>query len=124
MTRLEALAYGVMQAEGFTPGSRSWRNNNPGNLRYAPSQIDSEENFAIFRTFADGWEALINQWWLYCSGRTKNGLGPKSTLAEAIRKYADLQWGLEFDNYLHTIMKWSPTDGETTLSYFLEDLPK
>ena len=57
------LAQWIAQMEGFnTPGTIAARNNNPGNLRYDPTQIGQENTvngkFATFATPEDGWAAL------------------------------------------------------------------
>ena len=57
-------AQGHRKAEGWYPGSRSWRNHNPGNLKFTEytrglgaSGADSG-NFCIFPNYATGFEAL------------------------------------------------------------------
>lgn len=58
-------AEATKQHEGWSVGSRSYRNNNPGNFRMAPfikslGAIDEDESgYAIFPTYAIGWEALL-----------------------------------------------------------------
>lgn len=41
-------------------GSRSWRNNNPGNIRNATYQIGSAGGFAIFDSYETGYNAIID----------------------------------------------------------------
>lgn len=59
-----ALALAIQQQEGYYPGSRSWTNNNPGNLMYA-GQVGSTgpdaQGFATFPDYSTGFQALINQ---------------------------------------------------------------
>jgi hypothetical protein len=65
MASIQDLMNSIAQMEGFNvSGSVSARNNNPGNLRYAPTQIGSEQTvngtFATFATAQDGWNALAD----------------------------------------------------------------
>jgi hypothetical protein len=61
-----AWANAIKRHEGFYPGSRSYRNNNPANMRFAEwmrSDLKAigkdKDNFAIFKTYEDGWQALL-----------------------------------------------------------------
>ena len=58
---LEEWAKAIQQFEGYYPGSLSYRNKNPGNLRRGKGQIGVYKNFAIFETYEDGFEALLHQ---------------------------------------------------------------
>jgi hypothetical protein len=65
MATIQQLANSIAQFEGFnTSGTIANRNNNPGNLRYAPNQIGVENTvsgtFATFASPQDGWLALQN----------------------------------------------------------------
>lgn len=53
---LRELAKAHERHEGFYPGSRSWRNNNPGNLRAGPPSDDKA--FTIYPTYEAGLAAL------------------------------------------------------------------
>lgn len=58
------LADAIQVHEGWFEGSRSYRNNNPGNLRYAGQYEASGQDaqgFAIFPTYDAGRRALIAQ---------------------------------------------------------------
>ena len=41
-------------------GSRSWRNNNPGNIRIAKNQIGTAGGFAVFADYETGFSAIID----------------------------------------------------------------
>lgn len=77
---VERLADAIAQMEGYYPGSRAWRNNNPGNLRdfkndsgrwiIWPDLEHDSAGFPKFESAADGWEAMykdlrikINRGW-------------------------------------------------------------
>jgi hypothetical protein len=57
-----SLADAIQRFEGWTAGSVSQRNNNPGNLRNGPSMIGTDPNgYAIFPDYQSGYNALVNQ---------------------------------------------------------------
>ena len=61
---LSTVAQTIQQIEGWFPGSVSYRNNNPGNLKYAgqPGAIGQDAaGFAIFSSYDAGLQALNNQ---------------------------------------------------------------
>jgi hypothetical protein len=61
---LSTVAATIQQIEGWAPGTRSYRNNNPGNLMYAgqTGAIGQDaQGFAIFPDYQTGLTALDNQ---------------------------------------------------------------
>src|SRR5208283_4377648 len=59
---VSGIASAIQQMEGWFPGSVSYRNNNPGNLRSGPGQIGTDANgYAIFPDVATGQAALDAQ---------------------------------------------------------------
>src|SRR6516225_11045126 len=57
-----SLAGAIQRFEGWSPGSVSYRNNNPGNLRSGPGMIGTDANgYAVFPDYQTGWNALLNQ---------------------------------------------------------------
>lgn len=90
MTLLEKFAEAIRQHEGFYKGSRSWRNNNPGNLKFAsqPGAVGQDAGgFAVFNTYEDGWNALIE---LISRAATGNSsvYYPEMTILQFFQKYA------------------------------------
>lgn len=67
-SKLEPFCLAVRAHEGWYAGSRSWRNNNPGNCRYSSVGYakmyghvgKDDKNFAVFRDYATGWLYLNN----------------------------------------------------------------
>lgn len=55
------MAAAIQTKEGWYPGSLSYRNNNPGNLRSGPGQTGTSGGFAVFPDYATGLAALDNQ---------------------------------------------------------------
>jgi hypothetical protein len=61
---LRQWAEAIKKHEGYYPGSRSYRNNNPGNFRCTPYIMSLGAtkcigNFAVFPTYEAGWSALL-----------------------------------------------------------------
>ena len=87
MNPIEALADGIMHHEGWTPGSHSNRNRNPGNLRpFNPSQAEDASGFRVFTSLVDGYQALLND--LYAKFKGSHGLSAQSTLLDLLSVYA------------------------------------
>lgn len=83
-TPLDAVAQAIQSHEGWAPGSVSFRNNNPGNLKYAgqPGATGADANgFAVFPTYDAGFQALKNQLSLDASRN------PDWTLTQFFTKY-------------------------------------
>lgn len=90
MAVIDSLAQAIQKIEGYYPpggnypsGSVAYRNNNPGNLRFANQSGatgQDSQGFAIFDNYGDGYSALQNQISLDAS----RGL----TLSEFVNKYA------------------------------------
>lgn len=61
---LDNFGEAIKQFEGWSPGSTSYRNNNPGNIKagsYTRDRIGTDQqNFAVFADVGDGWDALNN----------------------------------------------------------------
>jgi hypothetical protein len=94
MNVLECFCWAVLNFEGFRPGSKSWRNRNPGNLRPIqraghPVQ-PAKDGYRFFASFSEGWDALLSDVGAKFRGKpyTTSGLGPDSTLLQFFEKYA------------------------------------
>jgi hypothetical protein len=61
---IEKMADAIQAYEGWSEGTRSYRNNNPGNLKYAGQSGSTgadADGFAIFPDYDTGRTALLNQ---------------------------------------------------------------
>lgn len=95
---LLSLADAIKEHEGWiTPDQRSsiykdgsiaFRNNNPGNLRASPFEVDHQSGFSYFYNEDIGHMALL--WDLYekCTGNTVTKLSGASSLADLITVFA------------------------------------
>ena len=88
MNRLSEFASAIKAHEGWFVGSRSYRNNNPGNLRWSKYQAGIRDGYAYFLTYQQGWDALIFDIRAKCTGNTKTELGPDSTILEFCEVWA------------------------------------
>ena len=85
--KLEDLAEAIKWREGWFPGSRSQRTNNPGNLRYSKYQSGKSGGYSVFATYADGWKGLLYQLEIARNGKS-SVYKPDDTLIQFFSKYA------------------------------------
>lgn len=108
----QALGLAIQTAEGWFPGSRSYRNNNPGNLRYAGQAGATgadDSGFAIFDSYDDGFAALINQLQLDASRN------PNWTLQDFVNNYAPPSDNNNDTTYLNNILSNLPGASATSI---------
>lgn len=89
--RITEWAEAIKEFEGYYEGSVSFRNNNPGNLKFAYQKGaigKDEQGHAIFKTYEDGWNALIRQLTLAATGMSA-AYKATMTLREFFAKYAE-----------------------------------
>jgi hypothetical protein len=86
--QLHELARAIQRHEGYDKGTRAFRNNNPGNLRFSPLASRTEDGFAVFDDYYIGLAALLRDLWGKCTGHTSTGLTGNSTLADLIAVFA------------------------------------
>ena len=82
---------GVPKSFKYPNGTVAWRYKNPGNLVYIGqygATKGSVHGFAIFRTYAEGWSALLNDINYKFIGKSRTGLNPNSTILQFFQKYA------------------------------------
>lgn len=90
VSKLDLFCKAIEKYEGYYPGSRSYRNNNPGNLHYASQQGTTgkdDKGFAVFDTYESGYRALKNQIKLAILGKSKY-YKPEMTIIEFFSVYA------------------------------------
>lgn len=104
---LNLMCLAIQKHEGWFEGSRSWRNKNPGNLRYvgqAKAIGKDKSNFAVFATYEDGFNTL--------KGMIKNAVNggskvykPDMTLNEFFAVYAPAFDENDPQNYAKVVAK-------------------
>lgn len=102
-----------------TAGSLSYRNHNPGNLRFSTFQVGTKDGFAVFNSDMDGIMALKYDIIKKAKGETVTGLTGNSTLSDLIYKYAPPADHNDTANYLAEIILMSGLSATTKLSEFL-----
>lgn len=90
-TLYDRMAQAIMEFEGYFQGSVSYKNNNPGNLKFrgqAGATGADSQGHAIFSTFEEGYNALVNQVRIMftAGGSLYN---PGMTLYQVFAKYAE-----------------------------------
>jgi hypothetical protein len=85
-----AIAAPIIAQEGICPSPSNCKNNNPGALAYAgqPGATLGPGGTAVFDTYQDGYNALINQIDLYASGSCAACGGQPLTIAQMTAIYA------------------------------------
>lgn len=86
---LNKWADAIQSFEGWYPGSRSYRNNNPGNIKYIGQKraIGSDGTFCKFATYEDGRAELIDLLTRASSGQSTL-YSPEMTLIDFYNRYA------------------------------------
>jgi hypothetical protein len=101
MNGLEAVADAIMKFEGWEPGSRSYENRNPGNLRLAGSK-----GYTIFPDLPTGYAALLRELQSKFSGNNSHGIGPTSTLLQLFNVYAPQADSNNPSQYAIFVQQW------------------
>lgn len=105
----------IQKQEGFFPGSRAWRNNNPGNLRpngmmFAGQTGVDPDGFAIFPDYQTGYNALITDL------QTHFNRNPGQTLADFIHSYASSSPADQQASYIAALASGLGVSADTPLS--------
>lgn len=112
---LDTMARAVQRFEGWFPGSRSFRNNNPGNLKYAEWEKSfgavnkDPQGFAIFDTYEHGFSALIH---LLGMRVTQH---PEWTMYDLFNSYAPASDGNDPQSYAQYVSSALGIDASTQL---------
>ena len=108
---LELVINAIIIHEGWFPanpktgykGSRSFRNNNPGNLRTSKFQNGSDGEYAKFETKEKGRAALRWDLTQKAMGETVTGLTGESTIEDLINVYAPASDKNNTEAYIESI---------------------
>lgn len=106
-TLLGLMILAIRDFEGWYPGSRSYKNKNPGNLRYAGQAKaigKDDKNFAVFATIEDGTNALKNLILNAAKGLSQS-YKPEMTLTKFFGTYAPSNDGNFPDSYAKFVAK-------------------
>lgn len=103
--------------KGYPKGSVSYRNNNPGNLRWSPFESGNVNNFSVFKTYDDGWKGLLHQIRIAVNGKSKV-YRPTDTILQFFEKYAPSS----DNNYPHIYAQFVAKKLGVTTALRLENL--
>lgn len=90
MTKISNFCLAIQAHEGYYVGSRSYRDKNPGNLRYIGQRLATgkdAEGFCIFATYEDGFQTLEAMIKNAASGVSEI-YNPSDTILQFFEKYA------------------------------------
>ncbi|MEI7425560.1 MAG: hypothetical protein WCK16_01370 [Candidatus Moraniibacteriota bacterium] len=134
MTKIESIATAIKKYEGFFPpsaqypkGSKSYRNNNPGNLiftKYTKSlgAIKESEGFSYFSTYETGWKALRQLLFDAFSGKLIS-YKKEMSLLEFFSKYAFIGVGKMNYPYAQFVSSQTGISIETKIGTLLTGEP-
>jgi hypothetical protein len=104
---LEAIADAIYLYEGNKARDRAYRNRNPGNLRAtAPDQPIDEEGYRVFKSFVEGYNALLHDLASKATGMNKSGLTFDSSLLDLFRVYAPAADHNQPEKYAAFVASW------------------
>lgn len=95
-------------------GSLSWRNHNPGNLRWSPYEAGNRNNFSYFNSYEEGWHALIHQLRIAADGRSKV-YRPTMTIRDFFHVYAPSEDNNHPDTYAKFVADYLKVPVETLI---------
>ena len=123
MRRLEALADAMMHYSGYgNPDSAAYRTRNPGLLKaFSQRHPRNDEGHRVFRSFVDGYQALLYDLEIKCAGKSRSKLAPDSTLVDLMRAYGLPDTQASFvAKYLKKALLDESVSAVQPLSYFNE----
>ena len=124
MTRIEALADAFAKINGWhDPMSDAYRLRNPGMLKaFSPKHIKDEKGYRIFNSFPSGYDNLILDLKIKCSGGSHSRLKPDDTIINLVLCY---QMPETAATYIKKFLRHALNDENIMerqpLGWFLED---
>lgn len=122
MAFLDDLALAHQEHEGWYPGSRSYRNNNPGNLRNGPPS--DRDGFTVYPTYRAGFDALKADLRAKLTGKSVwIDYSKNPTFLDYVKVYAPKDDGNDPNGYAQALIR-DLQQYHITLSTPLSDLAK
>lgn len=119
--RLTLWAEAIKKHEGWFPGSRSRRNNNPGNFKYVGQYTATgkdKDGFAIFPDYETGWKHLKKVLTNAATGKSKV-YNPEMTLTEFFKIYAPSHDNNDPERYASEVAKYIGVEPITKIKELL-----
>jgi hypothetical protein len=123
VSRLEALADAIVHYSHWNdPESASYQNRNPGELSAVSVKHPKDATGQrIFKSSMDGYQALIFDLAVKCSGRSRTRLKPDSSLRDLVLAYGKPESTAKFlAKFLKRALGDQSVSEKTLLGYFLE----
>lgn len=124
MTRIEALADAFAKMNGYhDPLSQAYKLRNPGMLKaFSPKHVKDESGFRVFNSFPSGYDNLVIDLSVKCSGGSHSRLKPDDTLINLVQCYGNPATAATYiKKFLRHALN-DPNIMETQkLGWFLED---
>ena len=123
ITRIEALAEAIMEYSGYRdPEGALFQARNPGGLKaHAPTVLQDIEGNRVFASMKSGWDALLYDLRVKCSGQSHTALTSQSSVKDLL-----LTNGFEkvlvrkVINFVRRALQDQGITEETELSFFGE----
>lgn len=99
--KINQFAKAIENFEGYYMGSRSFRNHNPGNLKWANQRLavgKDKQGFAQFKSYEDGFITLCTMIENACTGKSKI-YKPEMTISQFFSIFAPASDNNKPDNY-------------------------
>ena len=124
MTRIEILADALARMNCWhDPRSEAYKLRNPGMLRaFSPKHAKDENGYRIFNSYPSGYDNLILDLQIKCSGRSHARLKPDDTLVNLAACYGYPKGSATYlKKFLRKALNDENIMESTPLSFFMED---
>ncbi len=123
--KLEALAEAIAKMSGYVnPDSPAHAARNPGDLEALSVEHPKDvRGRRVFRSFLDGYQALLHDLQVKLSGKSRSGLTPQSTLVDLAKARGEafpLITSRSWAAFLRPALGDQAITNQTQLSYFTE----
>lgn len=112
---LQRMLLAIKTHEGWYPGSRSYRNNNPGNIRGGAWKLcigHDDKGFCKFKNYSDGYLTLATLVKNAASGKS-SVYKPTDTLIDFFARYAPASDNNNVEHYADVVAQAMGVDPDT-----------
>lgn len=124
MTRIEALADAFMRLNGYhDPFSVAYKNRNPGLLKaFSLKHTKDEQGYRVFNSFSSGYDNLVLDLKIKCSGNSHARLKTDDTLRDLVVCFGNTSAVTRsVKNFLRHALNDESISESQPLGWFLED---
>lgn len=123
VSRLEALADAIMKYSGYgDPESDNYRFRNPGSLRgFTDKHLTAPDGKRVFKSFLDGYQALLFDLKVKCTGKSNTRLTQESSLTDLMTVYGQPATSAKYiAKFLKRALDDQSITDKTPLKFFVE----